>query len=393
MKRYHFGLLTAVSISLLQTQSAFAQTHADLGVTRTEAREAIAEVLFSQDGSSLNYDYNTWRASTDTVSDNTALSNSGLYCSHSVKGGHAGVDIQTRNSVGTTVSEPFFAVDSGIVTNSGGSLGTIAVFNEQTNRTVIYLHARSIYVNTGDEVRIGDELGIQGDEGIGGSREHVHIEVIAGEQNRPVCGADSPSNNNKVTVDPVAYLYSRVGKEADPDNNERALRIAASKALPSLVSSSNSHMRCDGRFQVDFTFDTYSSKEDLSISVQLYDDRENYITGETFTDSDLQNDGTTGFVLTSGTVQQNRILIRERISLSNTERNDLEDTALIRVFQANRPVQNTLPIFEGVNWGQSFTMLVPKILDENLGSESQAYERGTQARAQRYLEIDTGNCR
>lgn len=109
----------------------------------------------------------------------------------SYKGGHAGWDVQTTNvGEGATANVPFYSLTAGKVVyppdsslrTPYGAWGAIGV--DDGENTVYYLHARHIYVYEGQQVEVGEPLGIQGDTGVSGA-EHVHIEVHRNQERPP----------------------------------------------------------------------------------------------------------------------------------------------------------------------------------------------------------------
>lgn len=362
---------------------ANAQTHADLEIPRKDARQVIAEALFG--GAPTFHDYNDWR--------NAGSTN----CSLSSRGGHPGWDSQTTSK---RRGDDFFALDSGIVRKAGGdSINTIAIFNPNTNRTTIYLHAESVDVNIGDTVKKGDYLGGQGDQGSPGAY-HVHIEVLAGDHDRATCGADNPGNPDRITVDPVSYLFSRVGasdynyEEDNNDHLEDMYRIAASKVLPTMIRSSNSRLRCNNAFRVDFEFSSYMRMEDIVVVVELRDRNRKLVVNKVIEDDDLRDNGESGFVVTGGNRLPEKVYrVRADIPLSSSEEDDLGSRTLIRTYVMNKAVQMTLPDFDEITWASAFSLFIPRLLDENFGQGNEAYVRGDQSHAQRYIEVDTSECR
>ena len=117
------------------------------------------------------------------------------------RGGHSGWDVQTKSVAGdATANEDFYSLTSGEVIRAGSDFGTIAVYNVNHDKTVLYLHARRVYVNIGDRVDIGDRLGVQGDTSTRKIGEHVHIEVRNKKRTSSACGATT-------SIDPVPELY------------------------------------------------------------------------------------------------------------------------------------------------------------------------------------------
>ena len=103
----------------------------------------------------------------------------------------------------------------------------IAVYNEEAHKTVLYLHAREVYVSKDDLVIVGSPLGIQGNTGLGKEEtdittaEHVHIEVQEGESITPSRGTEDMGDAEREvypTIDPIQYLYDSVKSSAEPDD-------------------------------------------------------------------------------------------------------------------------------------------------------------------------------
>jgi hypothetical protein len=170
------------------------------GLTRHEARNYIGSVLFNipydlieTDNVGANCHYNDW-------SWNPNLFPLGY------TGGHGGIDIQTKDvAVQLTADRIFYSLSEGEVIAADQDIyKTIAVYDAINNRTVLYLHARSVFVSVGDQINLGQPLGIQGNNGLGytdqNTNEHVHLEIQVGMKTGPACGADC-------SIDPVNIIY------------------------------------------------------------------------------------------------------------------------------------------------------------------------------------------
>ena len=105
-------------------------------------------------------------------------------------GGHSGVDFQTLDvEYQKTAERSVFSLTSGRVVGVDRATGRVVVKSRQrihgpTHGVYFgYLHLRSIAVRTGDAIKAGDALGIQGNLGLGfapsdtNTAEHVHVEV------------------------------------------------------------------------------------------------------------------------------------------------------------------------------------------------------------------------
>ena len=116
--------------------------------------------------------------------------------------------MQTRSvAFHATADEPFFSLTAGIVIRAGGGrYNAIAVYDAAEGLTTLYAHARRVDVRLNQTVRVGDQLGIQGNAGLNADpnvREHVHVEVRRGRALWLACGATS-------SIDPFNYLYRSV---------------------------------------------------------------------------------------------------------------------------------------------------------------------------------------
>ena len=156
-------------------------------------------------------------------------------------GGHSGWDVQTQNVAGAKppVDVPFYSLTVGKVIYVEPTFNTIAVHNADDKKTVLYLHAREIYVEKDDDIFVGTCLGIQGNTGIKlpaeipeaykaphanpddypeNYAEHVHIEVIVGEPDLVLKHgpADGAADTKSPTIPPVPYLYESIVKNQFP---------------------------------------------------------------------------------------------------------------------------------------------------------------------------------
>lgn len=92
------------------------------------------------------------------------------------KGSHKGIDI--ASSLGT----PVYSVDGGVVTKSyySGSYGHVIFVKHQNNIETVYAHLKARFVNAGDAVTAGQQLGEMGSTG-DSSGVHLHFEVHLNE--------------------------------------------------------------------------------------------------------------------------------------------------------------------------------------------------------------------
>ena len=138
------------------------------------------------------------------------------------KGGHAGWDVRTRKEweirEPLPVDQAFYSLTKGVVIldgkkgedNTGGEtkFNTIAIYDEDSDKTTFYLHASDVHlsIKKGVEVEVGDPLGNQGDTGSPGAF-HVHLEVQEGEAERASAGT---KDNGTQTIDPISYLHESI---------------------------------------------------------------------------------------------------------------------------------------------------------------------------------------
>ena len=149
----------------------------------------------------------------------------GQYCSSRV---HYGLDIQTKSVGGrNSANEPFYSLTPGEVIKVNESAGLVAVWGgSDHDATVTYLHARRIDVEVGAHVRVGEQLGIQGNLGLVGAHrsfglndsdrqyyddnphswaEHVHVELRWGKYVGDLCAETGAIN----PLDGASYYLAR----------------------------------------------------------------------------------------------------------------------------------------------------------------------------------------
>ena len=154
-------------------------------------------------------------------------------------GGHPGWDVQTKEAVNhPEIDVPFYSLTQGTVIRVGKiahdfktgknyevldllslearnrlratleNNKTIAVYNPINKKTTLYLHARRVFVSPGDDIFVGNCLGIQGKTG-NAFGVHVHIEVRDGEQPLAAPGDGSAEP-------PILYLYKSIMENQIP---------------------------------------------------------------------------------------------------------------------------------------------------------------------------------
>lgn len=144
-------------------------------------------------------------------------------------GGHAGWDVRTLKEGQVVDPLPvnirFYSLTNGIVILDGRNgdeeddtrgeikYNTIAIYDEDAEKTTFYLHANAIdrSIEKGKIVKVGDPLGWQGDVGSPGAI-HVHLEVQEGEVEvgdfmRASAGTKDAGTQ---TIDPIPYLHESI---------------------------------------------------------------------------------------------------------------------------------------------------------------------------------------
>lgn len=129
----------------------------------------------------------------------------------------------------------------GVVTRAGDRNGTVAVYNEEYNVTVLYLHCEDIAVRRGMKVYAGDFFAVEGSKGSGAAYTHVELRTgrhtTSNKYRNSVLESDCPypvmqlalnvqeSGRQAVTAAAVNEA-NRMRAEAEAE----ALRLAAEKA-------------------------------------------------------------------------------------------------------------------------------------------------------------------
>lgn len=130
-------------------------------------------------------------------------------------GGHPGWDAQTQDK---STDQVFYSLTKGVVildgrkgednTDDETKFNAIAIYDEDNNRTTLYLHASDVRpeIKKGEKVKVCDPLGNQGDTGSSGA-VHVHLEVQEGEAKRASAGTKDAGTQ---TIDPISYLHESI---------------------------------------------------------------------------------------------------------------------------------------------------------------------------------------
>lgn len=369
--------IIAVAILVVNTNYAFATSFSDDGLNRAQALRYLAAQLFNVSMISvddpvlgINYTYNDWGKSP------------GNTC-NGYDGGHSGIDMQTKDVAGAaTADRDFFALTAGEVISAGGdNFNTIAIYDSGDDKTTIYLHARDVYVNIGNTVSPGDKLGEQGNLGLGYANnttaEHVHVEVRDGYRTGSACGADT-------TINPMDHLYN--------ESREILERRLAASILPPLMTFSNSYLKCNGDFHVEFEVLSYSPMKDLSFIVTLRNTSLSQIKQASIPDANISSSGTGTYVLHTGGVRQNKIKVEYDVSLTTAQTDDLKPNMYYRIYAKNKNMQQSLPTVRNFNWNTNFTLFIPSIISSNMHESNSAYDGTNQDYAQRYIKVSTSSC-
>ena len=120
-------------------------------------------------------------------------------------GRHEGIDIKCRlgSNIYSLTDGTVLRVANGS-TGSGG-LSTIAIYNSNYDKTIIYLHAAPS-VKAGDKIRAGDKIGEESWRGISSkSSSHTHVEVRNGKKEY---AAKSVGDSHLDNSDPSSFWKS-----------------------------------------------------------------------------------------------------------------------------------------------------------------------------------------
>ncbi len=118
-------------------------------------------------------------------------------------GRHEGIDFAKG------IGESVYALTGGKVTNvvegyTGSSgLSTIAIYNADHNRTVVYLHTNPLDgLNTGDTVSRGQRIATESWRGVSSSSAaHTNVEMRVGEQKYAAKSVDDPDLDNPIPTE------------------------------------------------------------------------------------------------------------------------------------------------------------------------------------------------
>ncbi|GAB3996811.1 hypothetical protein GCM10029992_17970 [Glycomyces albus] len=123
-------------------------------------------------------------------------------------GRHEGIDIAL--SVGASV----YSLTSGTVTRKtegargSGGLSTLAIYNSNLNRTIVYLHLNPLNgIGVGDRISRGQRIGVEDWRGVSSSAaSHTHFEMRNGRQ---TAAARSVGDPNLTNPNPTGFWMAR----------------------------------------------------------------------------------------------------------------------------------------------------------------------------------------
>ncbi|MBM6406066.1 peptidase inhibitor family I36 protein [Phycicoccus sp. CSK15P-2] len=115
-------------------------------------------------------------------------------------GRHEGIDMVRG------YGSPVHALMNGFVTNTdggGGGLSTLAIYNRNFDKTVVYLHLAPANLRVGDYVTRGQRIGTEADRG---APTHTHVELRNGRQTHAAKSVNDPRLDNPV---PTTFWRAR----------------------------------------------------------------------------------------------------------------------------------------------------------------------------------------
>ena len=123
----------------------------------------------------------------------------GKYDRVGFSGVHEGIDFVYQENA------PLYAILGGVVTRAGDSNGTVAIYSEEYDVTLLYLHCEEIAVRRGDEVDAGARIAKEGSKNAGSA--YTHVEFRTGRHT-----SSSPYRDTQLTSDcPYAAMQRALG--------------------------------------------------------------------------------------------------------------------------------------------------------------------------------------
>lgn len=123
------------------------------------------------------------------------------------RGRHEGIDI--KYGIGRSV----YSLTDGVVVrvaygyNGSNGLSTIAIYNQASNKTVIYLHSAPVSLSVGQTISKGQKIATEAWRGVSSSSgAHTHVEVRNGRQGYASKSVNDPILNNE---NPTSFWNSQ----------------------------------------------------------------------------------------------------------------------------------------------------------------------------------------
>lgn len=145
-------------------------------ITKADIQAKLVSLLYNNNGGILSCDFDGY----------VELRNKYGYR-------HEGIDF--ANYKGASV----YSLINGKVLRTGGSLNTIAIYDEVNNKTVVYMHVDNIKVSAGNTVQKGTLIATESNKGT--SSVHTHVEVVNGQSSYANVSSDKTLANS----DPYPY--------------------------------------------------------------------------------------------------------------------------------------------------------------------------------------------
>lgn len=132
---------------------------------------------------------------------------------------HEGIDFV--NEKGSSLH----AILGGTVTRAGDSNGTVAIYNEEYDITLLYLHCEKIEVHRGEVLEAGDKIAVEGKKNSGGW--YTHVEMRKGRHT-----SSSPYRDTALTSDcPYEVMQQALGVVESGRQPITAAAIAQAKRM------------------------------------------------------------------------------------------------------------------------------------------------------------------
>lgn len=128
-------------------------------------------------------------------------------------GVHEGIDFIAKSGT------PLYAILGGVVTRAGDSNGTVGVYSEEYDITLLYLHCKNILVHRGDEIEAGEQIASEGSKGSGSP--YTHVEMRRGRQTTSNKYRDTRLQSDS------PYEVMRVALQVEPSGRQAVTYAAA----------------------------------------------------------------------------------------------------------------------------------------------------------------------